>query len=181
MSQPRAAVVALAIIFSAFFLSAPAGAAGKGKTQSVTITATAGTATMSQCTKGYANQCTSFGDCSCIVVSNPTVSGSLVGKGSPDGTLDITSDIGAAVTVGDSECLPLFADITLTNGSLNIDTAVLLLSCPAKASGVQTLDGSFMIESASNDETGGGNASGTFNPNTGALKLKLVGAISSGM
>lgn len=181
MVRLSSVVLFFGVLSSTHFI-APVTAAAATKTESVTITATASTPTNVQCTEGYANQCTNLGGCSCISITNGVAKGSLVGKGSAVANLQITSDDGAKTNAGNASnggCSPIFIDGTLTNGSFHVDLAILLVSCPTKTNGVKSLSGGFSVESASNNETGNGNATGTFNKSSGAVSLKLTGPITT--
>jgi hypothetical protein len=156
-------------------------AASKTTTQIASVAATATTPTNGQCTVGYSDQCTNLGSCTCVSITNGVVKGSLIGKGTGTANLQVTSDDGAKTNgaVNEPGCGPNFVDATLTNGSFHVDLALLVVQCPTKTSGVKSFTGGFSVESASNNETGSGTATGTFNKTTGAVSIKLVGTITT--
>ena len=173
-------ILSLGVLVSGY-LATPVSAAAKTQTQVASIAATASAPSNLQCVQGYANQCTNLGNCSCVSITGGTVKGSLIGKGTGTANLQITSDDGAKTGSGTGEpgCSPQFIDATLTNGSFHVELALLLVSCPSKTKGVKNLTGGFSVESASNNETGNGTATGTFNKNSGAVSLKLSGSITT--
>jgi hypothetical protein len=175
------ALVALALLVISLAIAPPASAAQAGKTvvQSVLITAQTVTPTNNQCLTEYANNCSS-GTCTCMSITNPTVRGTLVGKGSAiTGDVEITTDVDAATnfeTPNEPGCNPVFADISLTNGSFILDNAVLLNLCSTGKAGTSTLNGGWSVETSTNNETGGGSATGMIK--NGTITLRLVGAVT---
>jgi len=181
MSRLSANIALKALLAGCVVGAFPASAAQSSRTrmQSALITAQTVMPVGAQCLTEYSNNCSS-GTCTCMSITNPTVRGTLVGKGSGiTGDIEITTDINAATnfeTPNEPGCNPVFADISFMNGSFNLDTAVLLNLCSTNKAGTSTLDGNWSIETASNNETGGGSATGTIK--NGSLTLKLVGAVT---
>ena len=183
MSRLAALVAFGALLATCVAGASPASAAAaRARVLSVLITAPAGMSTGTQCTNSdYSDMCSSgTSTCDCMNTTATSVRGTLVGKGSSiTGNLHLGEDHGAATNVDNTSvpgCTPVYGDFALTNGSLGLGIFVLLTSCPTNRAGTSTLNGGWSIDSATNDETGGGSATGTIK--NGIISLRLVGAVT---
>lgn len=160
----------------------------KTKTLTAKITGTATLESSSQqCDAGsgdYADKCP-VGPCQCFSVTGAKVTGSMAGKGTAD--LVLSDDTGQVVTdpVSTHGCslvygIVNFNNTTLKKVPLTEKVDVLGTTCHHTKSGKpDTEAGGFAIEAgASNNASGWGTYTGTFDPSTFAVSLKTSGSIT---
>ena len=162
MIRRLALVNAVAMI--AMLCASTAGA--KADSVSFTISG-AGSESSGACTvAGYGNICRS-GACMCLTVPSGKVTGSFTGSGEVFATID-TGNPGL-------QCQPVFitANATLTHKKVTQTSVLNLLAvlCPTGAAH-HSLTGGWGIESSSDQSTGKGTMTGTYNNNKVSITLK---------
>jgi hypothetical protein len=157
-----------AIVLIAMLSASPAGA----KTESVSFTINgAGSVSSGACTVGgYGSTCRS-GACMCLTVESGKVSGSFTGS----------SEVFATIDTGNSElqCQPVFitANATLIHKKVTQTSVLDLLAALCPAGAHQAFTGGWGIESSSDQSTGKGTLTGTFNRSNNKVSITLKGTI----
>ncbi len=167
MIRRLALVNAVAMI--AVLCASTAGA--KADSVSFTISGAASESSGACTVAGYGNICRS-GACMCLTVESGKVTGSFTGSGEVFATID-TGDPGL-------HCQPVFitANATLIHKKVTRTSVLDLLAvlCPMGAAH-QSLTGGWGIESSSDQSTGNGTMTGTYNKNKRKVSITLKGKI----